>query len=79
MQPMWTSSPGPIDAALGKNERLELIGRDILDAVGIEARKIERPIRARIGHERNVVPQPRDKSDRASSRGWELVCLTTEN
>ena len=50
----------PINAALGENERLQLIGRNILDSVGVEARKIERPIGARIGHEGDVVAEARD-------------------
>ena len=67
----------PINAALGEDEGIELIARDVLDPVDVEARKIELPIGARVGHEGDVVAEPRDEGDRRVSRG--SVCLTTES
>ena len=53
-----------INAALGKNERVQIFGQNIVDAVDVEAREVELSIFARVRNERNVIAIPRDERDR---------------
>ena len=55
---------GPINAAVGKNESIEIFREDAVDAVDVEARKIEHPIVARVRDEADVITQPSDIYDR---------------
>src|SRR5438094_641314 len=50
---------GPINAALGENESIQVFRQYLRDAINVEAREIQHAIVARIRNEADVITQPR--------------------